>query len=104
MNDFYEEIESQFDGLKLIQEKLEAADQDESAELIGEAVQKLCKLIPSRIRDVFCPQCKKDFALQFGEIEYGDRDRATLSIYSCPSGGVYRVEICCPHCNYVEPV
>lgn len=52
-----------------------------------------------RIKDVICPQCKKEFELSF--TDYDGRPE-TLDIRSCPSGGVYDVLIKCPHCDYEE--
>lgn len=99
----YEVYESQIEDLQRIQKQLEESDQYDAAQLIGNAIVALCELIPDRIRDVFCPQCKKDFILSFQEEYYGERLKTTLAVRSCPSGGVYSVEIRCPHCNYEEP-
>ena len=52
-----------------------------------------------RIRDVVCPQCKREFRLVWND--YKD-DPSTLRVRSCPSGGVYDVSVCCPHCDYEE--
>jgi ssDNA-binding Zn-finger/Zn-ribbon topoisomerase 1 len=57
------------------------------------------KIIPEAIKDVTCPQCKKDFKLKWNS-SYDEV--ATLVIRSCPSGGIYDVSISCPHCNYEE--
>lgn len=46
-----------------------------------------------------CPQCGKFFQLMWND--YSDVPR-TLTIWDCPSGGVYSVEIRCAHCNFRE--
>lgn len=61
------------------------------------------------IRDVVCPQCTKPFRLTWNDFST-EADGTyvnvpcTLSIRSCPSGGVYDVIIECPHCDYTEPL
>jgi len=55
------------------------------------------------IKDVACPQCRKDFVLRWSESWKND-EKVTLVIRGCPSGGVYDVRICCPHCDYEEPL
>jgi hypothetical protein len=57
-----------------------------------------------RLADVICPQCRQPFRLIWNDYTniLGKRAKETLHIRSCPSGGVYSVEIGCPHCNYVE--
>ena len=52
-----------------------------------------------RLRNVVCPQCKKDFELSWTDY---DEKPYTLQISGCPSGGIYDVRISCPHCNYEE--
>ena len=52
-------------------------------------------LIPARVRDVVCPQCKHPFELTWG---------TTLRVRGCPSGGIYDVSIECPTCDYTEPL
>jgi len=53
------------------------------------------------LKNVTCPQCKKDFLLIW--TDYSDAD-ATLILRGCPSGGIYDVIISCPHCDYEEPL
>ena len=52
-----------------------------------------------RLKDMVCPQCKKEFILRWKD--YAD-ESTTLVIRGCPSGGIYDVSICCPHCDYEE--
>lgn len=51
---------------------------------------------PKDLKHVTCPQCGKDFVLDYFS------GRPTLKIRDCPSGGIYDVSIRCPHCNYEE--
>ena len=59
-----------------------------------------------------CPYllCGKKFKLTWNDyspVREGDYSlchRQTLIIRSCPSGGIYDIEIHCPHCNYEEPL
>jgi len=53
-----------------------------------------------RLKDQTCPQCNKAFQLTWGE----DEPKASLHLRGCPSGGIYDVSICCPNCNYEEPL
>jgi len=57
--------------------------------------------IQKKIKDVKCPQCKKNFKLSWEGTDYSN-NKYPLIIRSCPSGGVYDVSIHCPHCNYEE--
>lgn len=52
-----------------------------------------------RLADLKCPQCRKAFVLTWND--YSEAPR-TLRIRDCPSGGIYDVRICCPHCDYEE--
>lgn len=52
--------------------------------------------VERRLRDVQCPQCKRDFRLSW------DGPVGTLVIRECPSGGIYDVAIKCPYCDYRE--
>lgn len=58
----------------------------------------------ARLRDVVCPQCKKPFRLRWESESISENTYrpTTLSLRGCPSGGIYAVEIHCPHCNYEE--
>ncbi len=66
------------------------------------------ELVPARVKDVVCPQCKRPFLLVWSD--YASRTGSpqptpyTLSVRSCPSGGVYDVSVECPHCDYTEPL
>jgi hypothetical protein len=56
-----------------------------------------------RLRDVDCPQCRKPFVLLWNDYsKIREEQKQTLFISGCPSGGIYNVEIRCPHCDYEE--
>lgn len=97
----YDDIESCIDKLKAVQTGLTETDQDEAANLIFDAILTIINAVPERIKNVYCPQCKKPFTLEFDDVSYGVADRS-LRVYSCPSGGVYSMTIHCPHCDYKE--
>lgn len=46
-----------------------------------------------------CPQCQKYFKLIW---DHGFKEKDTLAISSCPSGGIYNVVIRCAYCDYEE--
>ena len=49
------------------------------------------------LKNVICPQCKKNFKLIWAEkIVYSDEPQ-TLILRGCPSGGIYDVSIHCPN-------
>lgn len=51
------------------------------------------------LKNMTCPQCNKEFILEWRD--YSEKS-TTLCVHDCLSGGIYLVEIKCPHCNYVE--
>ena len=56
-----------------------------------------------RLKDMVCPQCKKEFLLRWEDCDNNYKPvKETLIIRVCPSGGLYDVRIKCPHCNYEE--
>lgn len=64
-----------------------------------EEKQEIGKNYGKCIKYVKCPQCKEFFQLKYEEMA---NRPDTLTIRSCPSGGVYDVRICCPFCDYEE--
>ncbi len=54
-----------------------------------------------RLKDMACPQCRKKFTLRRRD-SWRNPEPTTLIIRDCPSGGVYDVQIKCPHCYYEE--
>lgn len=61
----------------------------------------IARCVHDDLKHVACPQCKQIFRLTWNEWE---DQPDTLVIRACPSGGIYDVEIHCPHCNYEEPL
>lgn len=61
-----------------------------------------------RLKDMTCPQCKKPFVLSWEDYDYDPNTKkyqtvaCTLILRGCDSGGIYNVEIKCPHCDYEE--
>lgn len=52
-----------------------------------------------------CPDCNQQFRLLYCEYRVtGKNEPRTLVISSCDSGGVYNVEVECPHCHAREDV
>jgi phage FluMu protein Com len=51
---------------------------------------------------VDCPNCHKRFLLVYRDYVDGIRQQTTLEISSCTSGGIYSVEVKCPHCKHTE--
>lgn len=44
-----------------------------------------------------CEKCQRFFTLVYGDYERQDN---TLKISACLSGGIYSVEVICPHCKH----
>ena len=63
----------------------------------AKTAQVLSKDKTRKIAEQVCPQCGKQFELNWD-------DFGTLKVRSCPSGGVYDVTIECPNCDYEEPL
>lgn len=57
-----------------------------------------------RLKDQVCPQCAGEFTLNWNDYTRigGVDQKQTLLISACPSGGIYDVNISCPHCDYEE--
>ncbi len=49
-----------------------------------------------------CVQCGKTFPLKYDD--YGDPTPQTIAIDSCLSGGIYGIEVKCPHCGHEHTV
>lgn len=47
-----------------------------------------------------CYKCGKDFKLSHDDYDVPE----TLITHSCLSGGIYSIEIRCPHCQHEESI
>ena len=81
--------------------KLNEIKSDLIEDIVKEVIEITIKknIIPDDLKNVKCPQCKKDFVLMWND--YSDTPE-TLNMRGCPSGGIYDVSINCPHCDYSE--
>lgn len=54
---------------------------------------------------VVCPECHKAFIPVMQDIYTipGDTE-SSIHISACASGGIYSVEVICPHCKHTEEV
>lgn len=65
----------------------------------GKTYCAFCASKSKNIKQIICPQCKKEFILTWDD--YTNKPQ-TLFFNGCPSGGIYNVFIRCPHCDYEE--